>query len=201
MLRKFTPVDVSEQDTLRRRLSLTATPVGEGQPRSGPVAAHPVRDPVVGDVDVPVDSGIPLLVPDAVPEQGPEPHTVDNSPVPVLRQHAGQPVLRQHAGQPTTCDQPQFPAVGSGHVGPSTASSAEPRRSQRTKKGSTTRYDEFHTGASYEKATGDTFMGEIVGESVGTPAQVPLHYLYAIPLPPGLSDRTAWWTEAGWAWS
>ena len=24
--------------------------------------------------------------------------------------------------------------------------------------------------------------------------------LYAIPLPPALQDRRAWWTESGWCW-
>ena len=61
------------------------------------------------------------------------------------------------------------------------------RRSARSNKGQTTRFEDFSTGTDYDEAT--------AGISTASAGQ---EVLYAVKLPPGFEQVGAFWTDKGW---
>ena len=73
------------------------------------------------------------------------------------------------------------------------------RRSSRLTRGVTSKYADHYTGNEYVEHMNDSIVQcgrpMIVGEVGGT-----VYGLMAVRLPAGFEDKSAFWTQAGWAW-
>ena len=169
------------------------------EPRVTDQATSPHKDILRSQISVPDPN---MTEPMNIPQLAPAPMS------PAVPTHSSEPTI------PTTVEnltQPSVPLPGPQPP----AAQPGPRRSQRSGKGISNRYSEFHTGDEYDKVLDDeaSFMQGlnaiseghfgngmlpppmIVGEIVGSNG-----YLMALELPRTYWDKSAWWTANGWVW-
>ena len=146
-----------------------------------------------------------------------DPNMLEPMNIPQLAPAPMSPTIPTQSSEPTTpttvenLTQPSAPLP----VPQTPVTQSGTRRSQRSSRGISNKYSEFHTGDEYDKVLDDeaSFMqglnsicGEqfgsgtlpppmIVGEIVGSNG-----YLMALELPRTCWDKSAWWTVEGWVW-